>query len=781
VILLLLLAPTGPTGAEAQRLEAIEYFGTAGNDRAASVSADPSGVYVAGHVGGALPGQTFAGTEDAFVRKLDPAGNELWTRQFGTVFMDRAGAIAAHAGVVYTAGLTGGALPGQVSAGQADAFVRSYDAAGNELWTRQFGTVYPDDAAGVAADAGGVYVAGNTQGALPDQVAAGGLSDAFVRKYDRAGNELWTRQFGTPGSDFVAGVAADAGGVYVAGNTQGALPGQVAAGGQADAFVRKLDPAGNELWTRQFGTPTVDAVTGVSVGAGHVYVVGYTFGALEAPAGSFDAFVRKLDPAGNELWTRQFGSAAWDQANGVTADDGGLSVAGQTEGVLPGQQSAGLRDAFVRRYNATGDELWTRQFGTERIDEASGLAVANGVTYAGGASGNPVIGEGGSANFEAFLARIAAPAAACPCSLWDGAATPQSTAEPDSGPVELGVRFRADVAGQVTGLRFYKGPQNTEPHTGSLWTAGGQLLGRVTFADETASGWQQADFAAPVPLAAGADYVASYHAPQGRYSQDEGYFAAAGVDRPPLHAPRDGAGGGNGLYRYGPAGTFPDQTFDAANYWVDVVFTTDPSPSPTPTPSSTPTATPTPTPTPTATPSPSPSSTPTPTATPSPSSTPTPTPTPTPTATPTPEPELLTVTFDDRSGESQVLSGQSPEGVIDWGSNQWWHSRPWGLFATKSVSFNGPGLRSGTFTFVAPARLVKLDAYNGGHSESTITLSCSGQPTRTAKLGAKQLATILVDWMPTCTVVTIGSSNGWDTNFDNLVVAVSTERQARLR
>ena len=112
--------------------------------------------------------------------------------------------------------------------------------------------------------------------------------------------------------------------------------------------------------------------------------------------------------------------------------------------------------------------------------------------------------------------------------------------------MELGVRFRADVAGQVTGLRFYKGPQNTGTHVGSLWTAGGQLLGRVTFAAETATGWQQASFAAPVPVAANTVYVASYHAPQGRYSQDAGYFAAAGVDRPPLRAPRDGESGGTG-------------------------------------------------------------------------------------------------------------------------------------------------------------------------------------------------------------------------------------------
>ena len=477
ILLLLLLAPAVPTGVEAQRLEAIEYFGTAGNDRAASVSADPSGVYVAGHVGGALPGQTFAGTEDAFVRKLDPAGNELWTRQFGTVFMDRAGAIAAHAGVVYAAGLTGGALPGQVSAGQSDAFVRSYDDAGNELWTRQFGTVYPDDAAGVAAGAGGVYVAGNTQGALPGQVAAGGLSDAFVRKYDRAGSELWTRQFGTPGNDSVAGVAADAGGVYVAGNTSGALPGQVAAGGQGDAYVRKYDWEGNELWTRQFGTPTVDAVSGVSVGAGHVYVVGYTFGALEAPAGSFDAFVRSYDPAGNELWTRQFGTAAWDQANGVTADDGGLSVAGQTEGVLPGQHSAGLRDAFVRRYNATGDELWTRQFGTERIDEASGLAVTGAVTYVGGASGNPVFGEGGSANFEAFLALIAAPRRRAPAAC--GMVRPRRRRRPSRTPLRWswgsgsGPTWRA----RSPDCASTRGPRTGGPTWGACGRPGGSCWG----------------------------------------------------------------------------------------------------------------------------------------------------------------------------------------------------------------------------------------------------------------------------------------------------------------
>ena len=75
-------------------------------------------------------------------------------------------------------------------------------------------------------------------------------------------------------------------------------------------------------------------------------------------------------------------------------------------------------------------------------------------------------------------------------------------------------------------------------------------------------------------VTANTTYVASYYAPNGRYAVDEHYFAATGVDTGPLHALRDGVDGGNGLYRYGTGGGFPTETYQAGNYWVDVVFTT---------------------------------------------------------------------------------------------------------------------------------------------------------------------------------------------------------------
>ena len=95
---------------------------------------------------------------------------------------------------------------------------------------------------GVAVDASGsIYVAGTTEGTLPGQNNAPGAGDAFLRKYDANGTELWTRQFGTPKFDDALAVAVDASGsIYVAGRTFGAFPGQNYAGG-ADAFVRKYD------------------------------------------------------------------------------------------------------------------------------------------------------------------------------------------------------------------------------------------------------------------------------------------------------------------------------------------------------------------------------------------------------------------------------------------------------------------------------------------------------------------------------------------------------------
>ncbi len=152
-----------------------------------------------------------------------------------------------------------------------------------------------------------------------------------------------------------------------------------------------------------------------------------------------------------------------------------------------------------------------------------------------------------------------------------GSATPATIDSGDGNSVELGVKFSSEVPGSVTGVRFYKAAANTGTHVGSLWSAGGTLLGSATFAGETASGWQQVSFSKPVAIAAHTTYVAAYLAPKGHYSDTASGFASAGVSSPPLTALANSLSA-DGVYVYGKTSAFPTSTYKATNYWVDVDF-----------------------------------------------------------------------------------------------------------------------------------------------------------------------------------------------------------------
>ena len=340
-----------PFEAGAQQSRWIRQFGTSNDDQGRAILAGGSAVYVAGWTIGELPGQRKVGRQDSYLRKYDPDGNELWTRQFSIGTYSEGRAIAASASEVYVAGAT-----------RDDVFVRKYDANGKDLWTRQFGTASDadDQVLGIALDNTGLYLAGSTADTLPGQASAGN-ADAFVRKYDPEGKELWTRQFGTSSFDQARGIAVNTSGIYLAGLTAGAMPGQTSAGAH-DAFVRKYDASGKELWTRQFGTSNLDDVCAVAIDESGVYVAGTTLGVLpgQTRSGSADMFVRKYDPEGNELWTRQFGTTEYDQARGMSVYGAGVYLAGWTLGTVPGQAAHGLHDALIVRFSTAGEQTWAR-------------------------------------------------------------------------------------------------------------------------------------------------------------------------------------------------------------------------------------------------------------------------------------------------------------------------------------------------------------------------------------------------------------------------------------
>jgi enterochelin esterase-like enzyme len=257
-----------------------------------------------------------------------------------------------------------------------------------------------DREGGVAVDASGnVYEALAATGTIDGQTSSGGL-DVFLIKYGPTGTKLWTKVFGTPGTDRAYGLQLDpAGHPVIVGYTRGNLDGAHAGNAGDDAFVMKVDPNGNQEWVTQVASQgtLADRSYGVTIaGDGSIYVTGYTRGVLAGPAnlGDKDVFALRVAPTGGApTWITQFGTPGEDKGQAVATGGGAVYVAGMATGTigtpLPGQTPGGL-DGFLARYTTAGAATWTKQVGTTADEQVWGVAAdaAGNATVAGYTSGD---------------------------------------------------------------------------------------------------------------------------------------------------------------------------------------------------------------------------------------------------------------------------------------------------------------------------------------------------------------------------------------------------------
>ncbi len=402
----------------AQTLQWARQFAGTRPNTINQVAADSTGVYVTGSTNGGLPGQTPVNIQqDGFVRKYDPAGNILWTHEFAINNRPfTAFGVAVDSNGVYVAGKT----EGEAFSATSVAVVFKYDSNGNLIWTKQFGaSPNGESARAIALSGGAIYVAG--QANVTGQIVSGGT--VTLRKLDKDGNELWKSQFSPVFNMSVLGVAADSTGAYLAGQTANALPGETFQG-NVDGWIIKYDSSGKLAWTHEFGTPYTERVYGVSAGSSGIYIVGSTMGLLgiqTLPAFDFDAFVRKYDANGNYLWTQQFGTIDREEAYGAIADDTGVDVVGWARSGL-NIKTLGAADAFVRRYDSIGNPLWTFQTGSVNDDYGYGIAAdpADGSLYIGGYSDRNSIPGSPTNAADSFVHKYTPPGASGPNVLEGG-------------------------------------------------------------------------------------------------------------------------------------------------------------------------------------------------------------------------------------------------------------------------------------------------------------------------------------------------------------------------
>ena len=298
--------------------------------------------------------------------------------------------------------------------------------------TVQFGSTRFDGATGTAVDSlGNVYISGNTWGTIdpthPNPDPTSSTADIFIAKYNAAGILQWIRQLGSPLDDYATGIAVDnTGNVIVVGYTFGDLFGENEdpQNFSTDFFILKLDPAGNQIWSLQDGTPETDELHSVATDKNNdIYVGGGTQGDLFSipNSGDFDSFVLRYTSAGNLVWGRglEVNAALSDIARGIVLDEvrGSLYVTGDhfsIKFVLVDNVAVPVLDTdiFVEKLNPVdGSSLWDFPFLFNLVDQddypqwsfGTGIAVdRDGYAYVGGYTIRKDLGNSSNAGDVTF-------------------------------------------------------------------------------------------------------------------------------------------------------------------------------------------------------------------------------------------------------------------------------------------------------------------------------------------------------------------------------------------
>ena len=278
--------------------------------------------------------------------------------------------------------------------GSHDAFVAKLSPSGDHIWSTYLGGNSSDYGRGIAVDtAGNVLVMGRTESAGWasggfDTNYDGGNNDVFVAKLSPSGDHIWSTYLGGSGTDWGYGIAVDtAGNALVTGHTSsvGWVSGGLNTsynGGRYDAFVVKLSPSGDHIWSTYLGGSGTDYGYGITVETtGNVLVtgrtdsVGWVSGGLDTShnGGRYDAFVAKLSPSGDHIWSTYLGGNAGDWSYGIAVETtGNVLVTGYTDSVgwvSGGLDTShnGLGDIFVVKLSSSGDHIWSTYLGRKRL------------------------------------------------------------------------------------------------------------------------------------------------------------------------------------------------------------------------------------------------------------------------------------------------------------------------------------------------------------------------------------------------------------------------------
>ena len=376
---------TSPPVAQATNFNWAKQAGGTDQDYGIDMDTDASGncLVTGNYRGTATFGSVTLLSSGIFIAKYDPAGNLHWAKQAVDNGRVKSITLDPSDNIIIT-----GAFRGTInidtlsftSNGFYDIFIAKFDPDGNILWAEHTGSAASDDKGlSVAADgAGNIIVSGEFTNSVPfgatTLTSMGGI-DAFVAKYDAAGNNIWAVRAGTAANDRGHGNAAEnSGNSFVTGDFSG------------KAFIAKLDASGNFLWTK---TTSGGVAIGRNIavdGSGNSTFIGNFGGSVHfesitlTSSGSRDIFIARYDGAGNALWAEQAGGILDDRGMSIDVDGSGNSYTiGLFQDTATFQTitltSAGEGDISIAKYDPAGNCLWVEQAGGTGHEVGRGIAL----------------------------------------------------------------------------------------------------------------------------------------------------------------------------------------------------------------------------------------------------------------------------------------------------------------------------------------------------------------------------------------------------------------------
>ena len=368
---------------------------------------------------------TTIGLGDAYLLKLDAAGNFVWAKKIGGSGYTVGQSVAVDkSGNVYTAGYFRGLadfdtdtstyILSSYSSQLSDAFIAKYDTAGFLIWAKQFGAIGADHTNAIALDSSAnIYAIGEFLYSVDFDASAdtalltsNGTTDIFILKLDSASNFIWAKNLGGASFDFGSAIALDkAGNIYCTGafSAQADFDPSTSVynltpNGSDDAFVCKLSNTGDFMWAKSFGGVEEDWGNAIAIdSAANIAVTGY-FRAIvdfntgidtlyKTTVGVEDIYISKLDSSGNFMWAQTFGSSSPDYGYGITTDaEGNIYTTGNFNGTIdfdPGINTDSLtangqHDLFLSKLDRLGNAVWSHRIGGPNFDRGTSVKIGSG-------------------------------------------------------------------------------------------------------------------------------------------------------------------------------------------------------------------------------------------------------------------------------------------------------------------------------------------------------------------------------------------------------------------